>query len=556
MTRQHGRHCGAESPREPVADDQQVVPLMPSDWWIGLAVALAAFVGYVAKLAPGLLRADVGEFQTLAVTLGYAHPTGYPVYLLLAKLATLIPIGAVPYRVNLLSAIMGAVAVGVLYLLGRLLTGRRWVPVAGALALAVSPTFWSQAIIAEVYTPAAVCMIAVLFWLGLWQQTGRLRRLFAGACLGGVSLGVHSTVALMAPAAMLFVLLHPQRWKANVAAAMGGAAAGEALTLAAFAVIDSADGPCSYFNVVINPSRSEWNLQPEDTDDFLERVMLSMSAPQFRGMLFSQTPQRTRQKTIQYLRNLPREFPPAWLIAAVAGLFWLSRRNWKMALLLTLTFFAHLFFDLHFDGIVHLKYIFMYIVIAVFGVAGLAWLSDAVGELAARYGKRRYTPAACDRAVAILGVIAVLLPMTFPRAWNEEGRRKCWVPPEEDPPRVEYSARFHQDVRELIGKLEDDAVVFTGWCVIYPYYYVAHVEQGRTGIVILHDYPTANHFELADSALEYVKHVKQVTPDRPIYFTHVVRKVADVFELEPAHTGLENLYRVGQPIEPQKPSAQ
>ena len=44
-------------------------------------MALGAMVGYVPTLAPGLLRADSGEFQTLAVTLGYSHPTGYPVYL-------------------------------------------------------------------------------------------------------------------------------------------------------------------------------------------------------------------------------------------------------------------------------------------------------------------------------------------------------------------------------------------------------------------------------------------------------------------------------------------
>ena len=54
------------------------------DLGLGVAVAVVALVVYVLTLAPGLLRADSGELQTLAVTLGYAHPTGYPVYLLLA----------------------------------------------------------------------------------------------------------------------------------------------------------------------------------------------------------------------------------------------------------------------------------------------------------------------------------------------------------------------------------------------------------------------------------------------------------------------------------------
>lgn len=558
MARRPGPHAQTGPHFDPALGGRRASRFVRADGWISLAVAAVALAAYVPLLAPGLLQADAGEFQTLAVTLGYAHPTGYPVYLLLAKLATKIPIAEVPYRVNLLSAIMGAVAVAVLYLLGRLLTGRRWVPVAGAVALAVSPTFWSLAIIAEVYTPAAVCMITVLLWLALWQQTAELRWLFAAAALGGLSLGVHSTVAFMAPAAILFVLLHPRRWRANLAVATAGAATGAALTLAAFAVIDRADGPCSYFNTVINPSRSEWNLRPEDTDAFLERVVLSMSAPQFQGMLFSQTPGRTWEKTVQYLENLPREFPPVWLLAAIAGLAWLGRRNWKITLLLVLTFLTHLVFDLNFDGVVHLKYIFMYILIALFGVAGLAWLSDAVVGLAVRYGKRQPTPAAGDRGVAIVGLLVVLLPMVLPGAWTREGRRAHWLPPEErDWPGMAYSAEYHQELRELIGKLEDDAVVFTGWCHLYPYYYVAHVEQGRTGMVFLHDYPTAHRFRLADSAVEYVKHLKRVTPERPIYFTHVVEEVAEHFRFDPqpTHRGFEDLYRVGDPVEAQRASA-
>ena len=53
----------------------------------------------------------------------------------------------------------GALAVVLTYLLCRVVIQRRWVPLAGALALAASPTFWSQAIIAEVYTCGIVVML-------------------------------------------------------------------------------------------------------------------------------------------------------------------------------------------------------------------------------------------------------------------------------------------------------------------------------------------------------------------------------------------------------------
>ena len=56
-------------------------------------------------------------------------------------------------------------------------------------------------------------------------------------------------------------------------------------------------------------------------------------------------------------------------------------------------------------------------------------------------------------------------------------------------------------------------------------------------------------FELADSALAFIKQVKRDTPTRPIYFTHVVGKVAARYRFEKAYEGLETLYRVGDPLE-------
>ena len=91
-------------------------------------------------------------------------------------------------------------------------------------------------------------------------------------------------------------------------------------------------------------------------------------------------------------------------------------------------------------------------------------------------------------------------------------------------------------------------MVFTGWCHLYPYYYVAHLENGRTDLTFIQDYPHPYHFELADSALEYVKHLKQVSPHRPVYFSGVVTKVADAFEMEETRRGSETLYRVGRPL--------
>ena len=86
--------------------------VLSSLWPLTLLGLLAT--AYSLTLAPGLTWAnhgeDGGDLITAAATLGVAHPTGYPTYLLLAHLFQLLPIGNLAFRTNLLSALsaMGA----------------------------------------------------------------------------------------------------------------------------------------------------------------------------------------------------------------------------------------------------------------------------------------------------------------------------------------------------------------------------------------------------------------------------------------------------------------
>jgi hypothetical protein len=89
-------------------------------------MGITSLILYVRTLAPGVLPGDSGEFQVLAYQLGIAHCPGYPVYLLMAKLVTFLPVGDIAYRVNLFSAIMAALAVCSVYLVARLISLNRW----------------------------------------------------------------------------------------------------------------------------------------------------------------------------------------------------------------------------------------------------------------------------------------------------------------------------------------------------------------------------------------------------------------------------------------------
>ena len=76
----------------------------------GLAVFAFSLALYVWTLAPTVTLVDSGELIVAARTLGVAHPPGFPLYILLAHLASIVPLGSVAARVNFASAIFAALA--------------------------------------------------------------------------------------------------------------------------------------------------------------------------------------------------------------------------------------------------------------------------------------------------------------------------------------------------------------------------------------------------------------------------------------------------------------
>src|SRR5262249_43548805 len=75
--------------------------------------ALVAFVVYALTVEPSLPTGDSGELITSAYVHGVAHPPGYPLYMLLGYPVSHLPGGSPALWMNLLSALLDALAVGV-----------------------------------------------------------------------------------------------------------------------------------------------------------------------------------------------------------------------------------------------------------------------------------------------------------------------------------------------------------------------------------------------------------------------------------------------------------
>ncbi len=202
----------------PIATPHPARAWRRTDLALAALLFLASLSLYTATLAPTIVSTsfDSPELVTKAGLLELAHIPGSPVYVWTGHLFARLPFGEVAARVNWMSAFWGALAVAVLYVVAaRHLTAGRLCAVGGALLFALSLTFWSQAVMAELYTPGmallGLSVLALLEWAverSNHNDNPRARRwLVASAGLFGLSLGVHPSNLLYLPAFTAFALM-------------------------------------------------------------------------------------------------------------------------------------------------------------------------------------------------------------------------------------------------------------------------------------------------------------------------------------------------------------
>ena len=176
---------------------------------LGIATILGAT--YFATLAPDFSWAnggvDGGDLITAAWTGGVAHPSGYPLYLALARAFQALPWGRLAARTNLLSALCLLAACLVLYdLIWQMSPHRRPLDRVASAGLAtltfgLAPLVWSQATITEVYTLQLLLLSLVLHQTLLplrWRWAAKRPNLTRGLTFG-LGLANHLTLALCLP---------------------------------------------------------------------------------------------------------------------------------------------------------------------------------------------------------------------------------------------------------------------------------------------------------------------------------------------------------------------
>jgi tetratricopeptide (TPR) repeat protein len=376
-----------------------------------VAVGIAAFVAYLVTLEPSVPTGDSGELIAAAWVLGVPHPPGYPLWTMLAAAFERLPFGSPAYGANLMSAVLDALAVSVVFLVtlrltaGRVRGGRpgRLALVAaaiGALLLAFSTTFWRYSIVGEVFALnnlLAACLLGLM--LDWSRRPERTRLLWVAALLSGLALTNQQTIALLAPGLLVLLVAGARRLHAADATRPIGLRPRDlGVAIGAFAV-----GLLPYLYLPLAASRDpaiDWG-DPSTPTSFL--AVLARSSYGTVNLALQDHPGSPTENLALLGGSLVASFVVVGIGLALVGLWWLVRRSPWEATALALAFlvagpafvvYSNVYFpDELTKGVVERFYILPAIPIAMLAGVGAFAVLDAAARMLPVGASRPLVPA-------------------------------------------------------------------------------------------------------------------------------------------------------------------
>jgi tetratricopeptide (TPR) repeat protein len=470
-----------------------------------LVIFILALIVYILTLAPTVTAEDSGELVAAAATLGIPHPPGYPLFVVLGKLATLLPFGRSPaYHVTVMTAFFGAGTLILLFLLLRLAIDRTIVALGWVLVMMGTVTLWSQSVVAEVYTINSFFTLLALLCLLFWAESKKTTLLLAFGVTYGLNVVAHYMSIALAPAYIAFIFWTDPHliYRKSL------------LGLAAMLLVGLSPMLLPFFFARHDPPLNWGN------PDTIKRWLYHIRRVQYRGLEFEEIiPTKEKMQFIgNFIWELMRQFPfyVAWL--AGPGLVWLWRKERRITVL-TVTLFVFngivLTLGLHFRYNevnvlrVQVYYIPAYLAFCVWLAAGWQWLLETQ-KVGGFLTNRRVREAALTAAPFVLAAGLLVLN------WRENDMSKYY---------------FAQDYAEnIFATAAPRAILYPiGDQQTFPIAYFQAVEGKRPDIIIADTYGYLNDAVLDEYAKvtgespegrsrEAIERAVMVGSKRPIYY--------------------------------------
>jgi len=324
---------------------------------------------YMLTMMPGIGGwGDSARFQFFGKILGTSYPTGYPLYMLIDNVFSHLPFWTLAYRINFMSGFFAATTLFVLFIIINSLIKNKYLSFFSTMLFGFSHIFWSQAIIAEVYTLNSFFMALLILTLIKWVEKSEITYLFLASYLLGLSLGNHLTMILIAPAFLYIVLINDYRAlvnRNNLLIIAGLFLAGISLYLYVF-------------------------IRSLDLDAYIEMrifnfnsLISSMSGGHFRKQMFCYSIKELLTERFPfYLTTLISQFTLIGYIIGLYGICCFLKDRLKLALFLILLIICNLFYSLNYNIFdIDIYFIPTFLVFAMFIGYGLLKLNYLISNM-------------------------------------------------------------------------------------------------------------------------------------------------------------------------------
>jgi hypothetical protein len=305
----------------------------------GELLAGLSFIVYLLTLCPGIYGFDSAELATGVYTQGIVHPPGFPLYMLVGKLFTLLPIGSIIYRLNLMSAFFAAATIYFLYQALALLFQPRWISWVAAAFLAFSIYFWQMSVVAEVYTLHTFFLALELFLLLRWRRIGTSGLLIFFAFIYGLSLTNHTTGLFFAPG-FAWLIVSSRHWKWKPGWFWGAALLAFFGSLLVYLYLPLRADSSAGLNYI-----KEYYLVDVTT---LSGLLWMISGRAYSFFAFGYPLNQIPAQLWNGLELLWRNFIGVGALVALFGVYGFFKRNWESALGLFLIFLGNFGFYINY----------------------------------------------------------------------------------------------------------------------------------------------------------------------------------------------------------------
>ncbi len=362
-----------------------------------IAVSLAAFLVYRATMLPGLDFGDTAGFQDTGEA-GITPRQAYPLYYAVGWLVVHAAGGEPAHGMNLSSVLCAALACGLVTWLGAALSGSVAAGLFAGLLFGSSYTFWSQAIIAEVYALHLLMLSASLLALAWWaRRPASLMRLGLFFAIYAVGFGNHLMMILLAPAATLYLAV-------CIPGGLRGLLAPRVILLAgALAAAGSLQylWNLHYLYTLPLPPASLWNA--------LQTFWFDVTKSDWRATMIVGIDQSAyRLRLGMYWFDVTQQFGVAPLVLAAVGIAWLAARHWREALLVGGGYLVAVGFAYTYNvGDAHVFFLPSHLFVALAAACGL-------GALGTRLARVPLLP----RPLVHAGVVAVAVGLPAWRTYD------------------------------------------------------------------------------------------------------------------------------------------